>query len=170
MLECRNEVINVGAPGKYAEWLTEDGLILIKGWARNGLTYEQIAHNMGITRNTLNEWRNRYQAIDDALKRTREIVDLEVENALYKRAMGYDYDEEIYQRKVDKNTCEENLELIKKVTKHVPPDTTAQIFWLKNRKPEEWRDKREVAVEADENTTGIALIAPVIEEGSDGKA
>lgn len=160
----------MGAPGKYAEWLTKDGLILISGWARNGLTYEQIAHNMGITRNTLNEWRNRFKGIDDALKRTREIVDLEVENALYKRAMGYDYDEEIYQRKVDKATGEESMELIKKVTKHVPPDTTAQIFWLKNRKPEEWRDKREVAVEADENTTGIALIAPVIEEGGDGNA
>ena len=83
----------MGAPGKYAEWLTNDGLILISGWARNGLTYEQIAHNMGITRNTLNEWRNRFKGIDDALKRTREIVDLEVENALYKRAIGYDYDE-----------------------------------------------------------------------------
>ena len=76
------------AKGKYQKWLTPDGLILLEGWARNGLTEEQIAHNMGISRETLRVWKNTYSAISDALKRTKEVVDLEVENALYQAAMS----------------------------------------------------------------------------------
>ena len=121
------------AKGKYREWLSEDGLIKIQGWARDGLSDEQIAHNMGISRSTLSEWKNKYSDIADTLKKTKEIVDREVENALFKRAMGYKYDEVTYERG----------EEVKRVTKEVAPDTTAQIFWLKNRKPAEWRDKVE---------------------------
>lgn len=121
------------AKGKYREWLSEDGLIKIQGWARDGLSDEQIAHNMGISRSTLSEWKNKYSDIADTLKKTKEIVDREVENALFKRAMGYKYDEVTYERG----------EEVKRVTKEVAPDTTAQIFWLKNRKPAEWRDKIE---------------------------
>ena len=121
------------AKGKYHEWLSEDGLIKIQGWARDGLSDEQIAHNMGISRSTLSEWKNKYSDIADTLKKTKEIVDREVENALFKRAMGYKYDEVTYERG----------EEVKRVTKEVAPDTTAQIFWLKNRKPAEWRDKIE---------------------------
>lgn len=76
------------AKGKYQKWLTPDGLILLEGWARNGLTEEQIAHNMGISRSTLKEWKKSYPAISAALKRTKEVVDLEVENALYQAAMS----------------------------------------------------------------------------------
>lgn len=119
--------------GKYRDWLTGDGLIKLQGWARDGLSDEQIAHNMGISRSTLSEWKNKYSDIADTLKKTKEIVDREVENALFKRAMGYKYDEVTYERG----------EEVKRVTKEVAPDTTAQIFWLKNRKPAEWRDKIE---------------------------
>lgn len=97
------------AKGKYEYWRTTDGLILLQGWARDGLTDEQIAHNCGITVKTLYEWKNRYGDICDALKKGKEIVDYEVENALLKRAKQ--------------------------------GDVTAQIFWLKNRRPEKWRDK-----------------------------
>ena len=119
--------------GKYRGWLTVDGLIKLQGWARDGLSDEQIAHNMGISRSTLSEWKNKYSDIADTLKKTKEIVDREVENALFRRAMGYKYDEVTYERG----------EEVKRVTKEVAPDTTAQIFWLKNRKPAEWRDKIE---------------------------
>lgn len=97
------------AKGKYEYWRTTDGLILLQGWARDGLKDEQIAHNCGITVKTLYEWKNRYGDICDALKKGKEIVDYEVENALLKRAKQ--------------------------------GDVTAQIFWLKNRRPEKWRDK-----------------------------
>ena len=121
------------AKGKYHEWLSEDGLIKIQGWARDGLIDEQIAHNMGITTKTLYEWKNKYGEISEALKKGKEVIDRQVENALLKRALGYTYDETTY---------EDGIET-KRVKKEVAPDTTAQIFWLKNRKPTEWRDKIE---------------------------
>ena len=121
------------AKGKYHEWLSKDGLIKIQGWARDGLIDEQIAHNMGITTKTLYEWKNKYGEISEALKKGKEVIDRQVENALLKRALGYAYDEITYENGVE----------TKRVTKEVAPDTTAQIFWLKNRKPAEWRDKIE---------------------------
>lgn len=97
------------ARGKFEYWLTEEGLLLLEGWARDGLTDEQIANNCGITASTLYEWKKRFAEISDTLKRGKEVVDYEVENALLNKALG--------------------------------GDTTAQIFWLKNRRPDRWRDK-----------------------------
>lgn len=130
------------AKGKYEYWLTPEGLLKLEGWARDGLTDEQIAENMGISRSTLNSWKEKYSDISDTLKRGKEIVDRQVENALLKRALGYRYDEV---------TMENGVET-KRVTKEVMPDTTAQIFWLKNRKPEEWRDKKDVDLVGEVNT------------------
>ena len=122
---------------KIDEWLEQDKLILLEGWARDGLTYEQIAHNMGIGLTTLKEWRQKQPTIQSALKKGKEVVDIEVENALLKRALGYTIT--IVEQKLDKEGCVHTLE--KDV--HVPGDTTAQIFWLKNRKKQQWRDKVE---------------------------
>lgn len=132
------------ALGKINEWLEKDKLILLEGWARDGLTDEQIAKNIGINRTTLYDWKKKETNIADALKKGKEIIDFEVENALLKRALGYEYEEETY----------ENGILTKKVKKQVPPDTTAQIFWLKNRKKEQWREKVEV-VKTDEDLQNI---------------
>ena len=120
---------------KINEWLEKDKLILLEGWARDGLTDEQIAKNIGINRTTLYDWKKKEVNISDALKKGKEVIDFEVENALLKRALGYEYEEETY----------ENGILTKKVKKQVPPDTTAQIFWLKNRQVKKWRDKVEIA-------------------------
>ena len=98
------------AKGKYQRWLEPDGLILLEGWARDGLTDEQTAKKMGITAKTLYEWKNRYSEICEALKKGKEVVDYEVENALLQSARD--------------------------------GNTTAQIFWLKNRRPDKWRDKQ----------------------------
>ena len=102
------------AVGKYQKWLESDGLLLLEGWARDGLTDEQLAHNMGITAKTLYVWKKEHRAICEVLKKGKEVVDYEVENALLKKALG--------------------------------GDTTAQIFWLKNRRPDKWRDKPEASV------------------------
>jgi transcriptional regulator with XRE-family HTH domain len=116
---------------------------LLEAWARNGLTDEQIAHNMGITAKTLYEWKNKYSDICESLKRGKEVVDILVENALLKRALGYTYEE-------TSNKYECGVLTERKVTtKEVVPDTTAQIFWLKNRNPEAWRDRREVESKVD---------------------
>lgn len=125
------------AKGKYEYWLTPEGLLKIEGWARDGLTDEQIAKNMGVSVSTLNNWKNKYVEILESLKRGKEVVDRLVENALLKRALGYSYTEITYEGGVE----------TKRVVKEVVPDTTAQIFWLKNRKPEDWRDKREITTD-----------------------
>lgn len=234
------------ARGKYEYWITPEGLLKIEGWARDGLIDEQIAQKIGVSRSTLNKWKQDYSDISDALKKGKEIVDRQVENALLKRALGYTYTEVTRERIEDKGqnkrhngvqelteqdwafakayfghaccycgrhidltkdhlrplnqggtlsrdnvvpcckscnsskkdhewkgwyqkqpfynkaradkVCEymtfiaelrsiepeeddKRLVVTKVVTKEVIPDTTAQIFWLKNRKPKDWRDK-----------------------------
>ncbi len=99
-------------PNKYEKDNWGDKLILIQGWARDGLTDEQIAHNMGIGLTTLYKYKKDFPEFQKALKKGKEVIDYLVENALLKAALG--------------------------------GNTTAQIFWLKNRKPKEWRDKQEI--------------------------
>lgn len=128
------------AKGKYQEWLTEDGLTKLEAWARDGLTDEQIAKNIGIKRPTLYVWISKYPDISDALKRGKEVVDIEVENALLKNAVGFT-------ETLSKVKVLNDGEIIKyEEETYYPPNTTAQIFWLKNRKPKEWRDKQEVSM------------------------
>lgn len=114
------------ARGKFEYWLTEDGLTLLEGWARDGLTDEQIAHNVGITATTLYEWKKRFPKISETLKKGKEIVDYQVENALLSKALD--------------------------------GDTTAQIFWLKNRRPDKWRDKPEAPGDSDVLKKARALL------------
>jgi len=78
------------AKGKYHKWLEADGLLMLQGWARDGLTDEQIAHNIGINVATLYDWKKLYPKISEALKRGKEVVDYAVENALLKKALGGD--------------------------------------------------------------------------------
>lgn len=126
--------------------MTEDGLTKLQGWARDGLTEEQIAENMGIVRTTLYKWKNQFPQLDEALKKGKEVIDRHVENALLKRALGYSYEEVTYERVYNADIDSHVRVETKRVTKEVHPDVTAQIFWLKNRKPEEWRDRRETAI------------------------
>lgn len=110
----------------------------MEAWARDGLTNDQIAHNMGVTAKTLYEWKNKYSELSNALKKGKEVVDIQVENALFKRALGYAYEE----TRVEKEYGEVAKEVT--TTKTVLPDVTAQIFWLKNRRPDKWRDKQDI--------------------------
>lgn len=246
------------AKGKYEKWLEPEGLTLLEGWARDGLTDEQIAHNIGISRETLRVWKNNYPVISGTLKKGKEIVDFEVENALLKRALGYNVKEVTRERLVDKgqkkrhngeceltekewefalkyfdhkccycgdplteptkdhikplhdggeltwsnvvpccrscNSSKKDNEMLswyqkqpfydpmkvqkindyisfilrlgelqseeagplvitKEITKEIAPDVTAQIFWLKNRRPDKWRDKPVEESSGDQNTS-----------------
>lgn len=141
------------AKGKYEKWLEPESLVLLEGWARDGLTDEQIAHNMGVRRETLYGWKKKHPNISNALKKGKEVVDIEVENALLKRALGYEYTEE----KVE--ISEKDGKKVVQTVKHVAPDTTAQIFWLKNRRPEKWRDKPETPDTKQDETLGRLIEA-----------
>jgi len=109
--------------------------MLIEAWARDGLTIEQIADNLGVAASSMYEYQKEYPELVEALKNGREVIDVMVENALLKAALGYDYTEE----ELNKSTGEP-VEL----RKVAHPNTTALIFWLKNRKPAQWRDKQEI--------------------------
>ena len=134
-------MITIGCKGKYAEWLTPDGLLRVEGWARDGLTEEQIAHNMGIGIRTLTDWKSRFPAILASLKNGKAPVDVQVENALLKSALGFEYEETITE--IEELPGGKQKKQIRKVKKYAPPNSTAQIFWLKNRRPDRWRDKQE---------------------------
>lgn len=116
------------------DWTTTDNLLRIQGWARDGLTMEQIAYNIGITKPTLYKWQERDSNFLNALKVSRDVADRQVENVLFKNAIGFKYTE---QQLTDDG-------MIVEVEKYSKPNTTAQIFWLKNRKPEQWRDKQNI--------------------------
>lgn len=122
----------------------QEKLSLIEAWARDGLIDEQIAEKLNISKDTFYRYKREHSDFSDSLKKGKEIVDCEVENALLKRAMGYEYEEKTYETKYDTEK-EKYVEILtKRVTKQVAPDTTAQIFWLKNRKSAVWRDKQEI--------------------------
>ncbi|VDG23679.1 helix-turn-helix domain-containing protein [Lactiplantibacillus mudanjiangensis] len=174
------------ANGKFKPWLRPDGLAQIEGWAHDGLTDEEIAHNMGISPTTLYTWEKRFPEILKSLKRGKDVSDYMVENALFKRAVGYttvehnyklvDVDKDILdvkrreaenQYKLDhpeaklqdikdyaikKVPSRERIEL-SQAEKEVAPDTTAAIFWLKNRRPDKWRDRKELEHSGNLNVT-----------------
>lgn len=122
---------------KYADFLKEDGLLKVAAWARDGDTDENIAKRIGVGRRAIYEWKQKYPEFAEALRKSRMAVDIEVENALYNRATG---------TTITETVTDENGNT-KTFTKQLPPDVTAQIFWLKNRKPTHWRDKRDVEIE-----------------------
>lgn len=164
---------------KYTQWLTKEGLLKIGGWAKDGLTDEQISKNAGVAYSTFRVWVKKFPALSAVLKANKEVVDRETENALLKRALGYEYKEKTarvvdrdksvvaaerreYENRYKLDHPEAELQEIKdaaakaiptresivyqEVTKQVAPDTTAIIFWLKNRKPAEWRDRKETEI------------------------
>lgn len=172
------------AKGKYEYWLTSEGLLKLEAWARDGLIDEQIAENIGINPATLYDWKKKYPEISETLKKGKEVVDIQVENALLKRALGYAYNEDKYiSVPMDLEEYDEKLTqymnlyryehpeatdselmlvrdqfpktkeiLAERKVKEVVPDTTAQIFWLKNRRPDKWRDKQDVELSGDVKT------------------
>lgn len=143
---------------KVQRWLEPQGLTLLEGWARDGLTDGQIAHNCGISRMTLLRWRKEYPEIREAVRRGKEVVDYEVERALLKRALGYEYTQVQVEETGESSKRRET-------TMQVTPDTRAQIFWLRSRRPDKWREKPQE--ERDGPAYGVVVLAPVEEPGGE---
>ena len=125
------------AKGKYQRWLESDGLLLLEGWARDGLTDEQLAEKMGCGVRTLYDWKERFPQISQALKKGKEVVDYQVENALLVAALD--------------------------------GNTTAQIFWLKNRRPDKWRDKPPEQVAGGSGAEDDPITKSLKEEAENGR-
>lgn len=149
---------------KYEDWLTKDGLLRIEGWARDGLSLSQIAHNIGVADSTFRKWRDEHEAISAAIKRGNAPVDLEVENAMLKSALGH---KETVRKAIKVKTekqkvgegkiVEEHIEYVDEEV-YIPPQVVAQIFWLKNRRPDKWKDKVEQTV-----ITEVEDLTPLVE-------
>ena len=157
------------AKSKAVEWLTPYGLLKIGGWAKDGLTDEQIAHNIGISRSTLSEWKNKYPDIADTLKNNKQVADRMVENALFERALGgvhqlkktFKVRESYYDengKKCEREVLKTGIDEI-----YTPGDTLAQIFWLKNRKPEQWREKQQDV----QDTSAVDRLDKILKEVRD---
>jgi transposase len=118
---------------KVTDW-TEDEVksTLLKGWARNGLTNEQIAANMGISKVTFYEWRNKFPNFANLIKEDKDYADTQVENALYKQALD--------------------------------GNVTAAIFWLKNRRRNNWKDKQDVEVSGE-----VGIVDAMIKKANERK-
>lgn len=120
---------------RIAKWEEEEYLILLEGWARDGLSMEQIAYNMGISKKTLYNWQLSSLPILHAIKKGKEVSDYMMENALFANGLA--------------------------------GNVIAQIFWLKNRKPDKWKDKVEVNEEIEQDAGGVVMLAPVLEPNNE---
>ena len=115
-----------------------------------GATDDELADFFGVHRATIYRWKHTYDEFCDAIKSGKEKADERVERSLYQKATGYDYTEE-QAIKIKVEQHKEEVEVVQ-ITKHAPADTTAAIFWLKNRRKDQWRDKQEHEVTGKDGT------------------
>ncbi|MCW8089999.1 small terminase subunit [Lactobacillus jensenii] len=153
------------AKAQYKKWLEPENLVLLTGWKRNGLTDEQIAHNIGVSRKTLFIWAKQHAPIGNALKKGREVTRLEVENKLFERAMSGNLTAIIFWLKNnwrdkynDSQLSFEERELAKARIKKLLADT--RISEAKAKIAERVSDSKSEQLEA--------LLDKVMEEAQDG--
>lgn len=135
------------AKGKYARWLTAEGLGCVEAWARDGLSDEQLAKQMGCSTSTLYEWFKKHPEISEAATRGRSGAREQIENALMKKALGYTADvlEPVKVRRRYWNVTTQHMEETEDVVMavkqvHIPPDPRAAQFWLTNRNRDRWEE------------------------------
>jgi len=145
---------NTGRPSK----LTKEAESVALAMAKMGATDKQIASEIGVTEQTVNNWKISKPAFFESLKNAKRFADDKVEQSLYKLATGYKYTAEKPMVVAIGNNAGSSIE-IASYTEKVQPNTTACIFWLKNRKPDEWRDKQEV-----KHIGGISVIMDSLDE------
>ena len=151
------EPVMVARKPKIDEWLSPGKLALIEGWARDGLSMEQIAQNMRINRRTLFRWKSENSTIATALETGQEAANYMVENALFKAATGYFYEE----------TVEDESEVRKSkrtYRKYAKPDSKAMELWLKTKWSDRYGKKEQLEVQklqimlpdkADDNSSNL---------------
>lgn len=141
-----------GRPTKYKDVdLEKVKLLAAKGW-----TDAEMAEFFDVDPSTWHRWKGKYEEFCESLKNWKEEADQRVERSLYERANGYSHPE-------DKIFNDGGEALVVPTVKHYAPDTTAAIFWLKNRKPSEWRDKQELDANVNANVALEAKIRAEVE-------
>lgn len=129
------ETKEIGRPSKFNELIKEKIISL----AKDGKTNEQIADIIGVHVRTIENWQGKHKDLLWALREAKQAADDLVEASLFSRAVGYSH------KSVKVFFDRESLQTVEhEIVEQYPPDVTAAIFWLKNRKPSEWREKTEV--------------------------
>ena len=149
------------AAGKWQLWEEDPAqLERLTNWAANGLTNAEIAQSMGIHRNTLAKWMAAHECISGAIKRGRLLACEAIENALFKRAKGDVVVTETVEEERDVLTgggAVVTLSTSRTTTRTVPPDTAAAIFYLKNRMPDRYTDRRETRLDVSAPTIALGV-------------
>lgn len=153
-----------------AKWLTAESLTLLRGMACMGKDASQIAACMGISLSTLRRWQKRYPEIAQALAFDKEGADLAVMEALHRKAVGYttpvkktyklkhtEFDPESGKKVLEYEELQTGID-----ETHVPADTRAEIFWLQNRRAQDWGQEQP---EAESEGGGVIELPPVMPQG-----
>lgn len=127
--------------------------------ALRGATNEEIAEAFHISTRTFIRWKKDNPSLNDAVTEGKEIADTKVEKALYTRAIGYESVESERIVSVDKDGNPTPAR-VKTVTKRVPPDTMAIMYWLNNRRRANWSQRQELAISADEDAPNVVICLP----------
>lgn len=156
------------AKTKY-EMLVEPNLFLIECWARDGVIESEIAQRLGIAYSTLRIYKGKFSALSAALKKGKEVADYEVETSLFQKTKGYNVTvkKAFKLRNIKYNDSGKKIEEKEEIAYadeeiHIPADTTAQIFWLKNRRPDKWRSQP-ISEENNAEDTGVIVLPEVAE-------
>ena len=127
-----------GQRERKAFWLSPQGLTLIAGWRRQGTPVTKIISDyVGVSKTAWFGWYRESEELRKTIANSKDVVNMSVEEALLKKALGYDYVEKTYE------LIEGELRLTKEQHKHMPPDTKAILSWLYNRLPNQWRSMQE---------------------------
>lgn len=164
----------------YKNWLSAEGLLLMRCWAGDGLSMADIAQKIGVSESALFDWVRKYPEVKTALYTTKEQLDYEVENALFRRAIGYKSEEV---KTIIGYAKKDGTRPVRTETTEVeiPPDVTACLAWLNNRLPDKWKRNRDNFVSPEEEKKNQSVTINIIadkkaaavsveqEGGGDGK-
>lgn len=147
----------IGRPVKYDSEVHPKKVV---GYCLLGLTDEQMAGLFEIAVSTFYQWKLNYADFSEAIKRGKEEADIKVAHSLYRKAIGYKEKKTVafkLRETTNGEGSKERVELVD-IEEYFPPEVAAQIFWLKNRNPQMWRDKKEIEVNDTSEITGVTLI------------
>lgn len=138
-------------------------------WAEKGASQAEIAKKLNLAASTFKLYLSKgdkgeepYKDLSDCFRVACEVPDDNVEAAMYRRACGITWDEKTYETKLlDDGSVEEVM--VKRVTKFIPPDPTSAMFWLTNRRPEQWKYKRSEN-DAEQNEGGVVVMPEIAAE------
>lgn len=150
----------------YEDWIQPERILLVQGWCKEGCTNKMLAEKMGISLSTLWKWQTKSKELREAIREGKEVTDFKVENALLRAALGYEHtDVKTTIRGSDQAEGKRNMK-VEKITRYYPPNISAAVMWLCNRKPDQWRRNRDAIVELTDEESHITVN---VSRHSDGK-